>query len=351
MAFMTQRQWSRKAVVLFAFLLVVIVHAQPGLPSFCFVLAKDRAAPRPLESPVRVMQHYRERVPYVGYMGSWLKQTEIHTLVGAPFVRDSTERWTVYYPQESMVESVLYILAGADTMRIELQEDHEWIWLRAMQGSGFRDSPEVIRFRKGRFVMDSLVVEPWAVQKAGILHKRERKAERADHISVMAMENKERKAQARLREAAEAEVLEREQYEARLNRVHGSNCARSYREFKGRLGLKKAELVSVTIDSVRVLITGHVLLDGGCSGSTPIWALEMRTDSGWVERIPFNREQMDCGMPWAEWKDHAVMIPVGWWVKVNSHEGQGELAPGTYRLFFLGRDTKRMHTDAFEVGP
>jgi hypothetical protein len=34
----------------------------------------------------------------------------------------------------------------------------------------------------------------------------------------------------------------------------------------------------------------------------------MRTDTGWVERIPFDLTQVDCGMPWGDWQEQLVML-------------------------------------------
>ena len=114
-------------------------------------------------------------------------------------------------------------------------------------------------------------------------------------------------------------------------------------------GLKEVQVDRVHADTVWVRITGRVMLDGGCASGMPLFGLEMPTDSGWVERIPFELIQMDCGMPWADWEDRVVMMPLRWWVAANSREGQRELAPGGYRLFFLGGDGKEMWTALFTV--
>jgi len=79
----------------------------------------------------------------------------------------------------------------------------------------------------------------------------------------------------------------------------------------------------------------------------PLYGVELRNDTGWVERIPFELEQMDCGLPWADWTDHPVMIPMAWWVRVNSREGAGELDPGNYRLVLMGANGQMKRTDAF----
>ncbi len=118
----------------------------------------------------------------------------------------------------------------------------------------------------------------------------------------------------------------------------------------GQPPLKAAKVDHVSADTVWVRITGRVMFDGGCASGMPLFGIEMLTDTGWVERIPFDMTQMDCGMPWADWKDHGVLLPpLRWWVGVHQPEGKKEMLPGSYRLFFVGGDLKRRWTEAFRV--
>jgi hypothetical protein len=78
----------------------------------------------------------------------------------------------------------------------------------------------------------------------------------------------------------------------------------------------------------------------------------MLTDTGWAERIPFDLTQMDCGMPWADWEDHVVMmLPLHWWVAAHQPEGKKELVSGSYRLRFVGANMKALWTRPFVLDP
>ncbi|HRH37241.1 MAG TPA: hypothetical protein PK760_02780, partial [Flavobacteriales bacterium] len=291
---------------------------------------------RPLTREVEVVHHYRERVPYVGFNGSWLKAEEALPLQSGPLFRDSTERWLMYRPRESMVESYLIIIAGSDTMRIDLPEDQMPLWQRAIQRSG-RDTPEVIRFHRGAYTMEALIADPWAVRNAKRISER-----------MMADEEAAYK-----RQLAEQEAYYRSlpPPAAVSNREppHTPTAEEIAREIKQRPGLKKVKVERVNTDTAWVRISGRVMLNGGCASAMPLLGVEMRTDTGWVERIPFEQEQMDCGMPWVDWDDHTVMIMLRWWVGAMSRVGEREMQPGTYRLVFMGANMEKMRTAAFEV--
>jgi hypothetical protein len=79
---------------------------------------------------------------------------------------------------------------------------------------------------------------------------------------------------------------------------------------------------------------------------------QLNTDTGWAERIPFDLTQMDCGMPWADWEDHVVMmLPLHWWVAAHQPEGKKELVSGSYRLRFVGANMKALWTRPFVLDP
>jgi hypothetical protein len=114
--------------------------------------------------------------------------------------------------------------------------------------------------------------------------------------------------------------------------------------------LKQIHLDHVSADTVWVRLTGRVMLNGGCASGMPLFGIEMLTDTGWVERIPFDLTQMDCGMPWADWEDHAVMLPpLRWWTSANQPAATQELKPGTYRLVLMGANMEHMRTEGFVV--
>lgn len=118
--------------------------------------------------------------------------------------------------------------------------------------------------------------------------------------------------------------------------------------FGGR-GVRKAEVISVDKGHVLVRLTGNIMLDGGCSGDRPLWALEMRTDSGWVERVPFSGAQQLCGPGSWRWRKREVLIPLKEEVVYGTNTTDHVLAPGAYRLMFMGSGGKRKATRAFKL--
>ncbi len=331
--------------LLFLVLIPLGLIAQPSPPSFCFVLAEDRVVLHPLSSTsmgpsgrIAVVQHYRERVPYVGVNGSWLKPEEILPLQGGPLFGDSTSHWTVYHPREAMAVSFVLVIRGADTMRIDLPEDPTQLIDRAWARAD-RDTPEVIRFRKGRHVVEELVVEPWAVSAANTLAEQLIAGDKAMY---------------------EQQLSELEQYyrdqppPAPPVPPYTPPPPMTEEDLEAYWAqqppLKEAELDRVGADTAWVRLSGRVMLNGGCASGIPLFGIELHTDTGWVDRIPFELIQMDCGMPWADWKDHVVMLPpLKWWIAVHQPEGRKEMLPGSYRLFFVGGDMKRQWTAPFTV--
>ena len=317
----------------FLFLAVrVLVQAQP--PSFCFVLAEPHNHSRPLHRAVQVVHQYRERVPYVGFDGTWLKPEETRSLQAGPVFNDSTARWQVYYPVEGMAESRVLVVAGADTLRVDLPEDPQPLIERASR-RWHRDTPEVIAFRKGHFDVMQLIADPEAERAANTLAKKLIAEDEAEYRKELAAQE--------------------EYYRTHPPRPPPSiqqppappTAEEIMREISLRPGLKKVEVDRVDTANVWVRITGRVMLNGGCGSGMPLYGVEMRTDTGWVERIPFDPLQMDCGMPWDDWMDHTVMIPVAWWVRVHSRPREGAVKPGAYRLVFMGANMEQMRTGEF----
>lgn len=325
-------------------LVVLLCHAvwcgaQPDPPSFCFVVAEYGAVVRPIGNDLRVVQHYRERVPYATMSGSRLLPEETLPLQGGPLQGDRTQGWTVYHPREGMAESFVVIIHRTDTMRIDLPEDPKALIDRAWQRAD-RDTPDVIRFRKGHFTIEELVADPWVTATT---------IELAQQLT------------------AQDEVAYQEQLAA---------LAQYYRDQPPPMAppppplmqppmtekdrevmwaqqppLKVVQLDHMNADTVWVKLSGRVLLDGGCTSGLPLFGIELLTDTGWVERLPFDLAQMDCGMPWADWEAHVVMLPpLRWWIRVHQPERKKEMRPGRYRLFFVGGDLKRRYTEPFVFG-
>lgn len=322
---------------LILFLAPLGLFAQPGPPSFCFALAKDRSALRPLTGDAHVVQHYRERVPYVGWSGSWLKPEGTLLLRSGPFFRDTTESWLLFHPLESMAESFLVISIGRDIMYIDLPEDQTFLWQQAMRRSS-RDTPEVIRFRPGRYIMEQLIVDPRAVRAAQVLCERLVKEERSEYERLLREQEALQRAQDRQKAAPPREP------------PPAPTAEEIEREIAGRPGLRSVTIDRVSSDTVWVRITGHVMLDGGCTSNMPLFGIEMLAESGWVERHALDPTQMACGMATADRRDHKVMLhPLRWWVGVNSPVGRCDLLPGTYRLVLMGANMKHMRTKAFTL--
>lgn len=333
----TMRVWT-----LFFLLAASPAQAQPGAPSFCFVLAEDRPLLRPLSHAASVMQHYRERVKHAGWEGSWLKPEEVLPLQGGPLFRDSLERWTLYRPLEHMAASYLLITVGPDTMRIDLPERDTLLWQQALSRVGGRDSPEVIRFRAGRYAMEQLAMARWEMRAAQRLHVRVVDAERAE------VQRSQGEREALRREQERRWAFERE---AALRTPPPAPSAEEIeREIAQRPGLQQAALQRVSTDTVWLRVTARVLLDGGCASAMPLFGIEVLTGTGWAVRLPMRHVQMACGMPEADWKDRLVMLPpLRWWVAAHQPAPTKDLKPGTYRIVLSGANRKELQTAAFTL--
>ncbi len=313
----------------------VVAHAQP---SFSFALAEDRQEASALARSVAVVQHYRERIPYFGINGSYLGPVQELALEGGHLFRDSKQHWMMYSPVEAVAESYVLVIHEKDTMRIDLPEDPKQLidraWLR-----GERNTPEVIRFRKGRYAVEQLVADPWAERAANTLAKR-----------LIAEDDAAYK-----QELAELEEYYRNQPPpvppAPPRAPPPPMTEEDWAAFWAQQPpLKQVRMDRMNADTVCVKITGRVMLNGGCGSGMPLFGIEMHTDSGWVDRIPFDMTQMDCGMSWADWEGHVLMLPpLRWWIGEHQPEGKKAMLPGSYRLFFVGGDLKRMWTEPFAV--
>lgn len=321
-----------------ALLFVSFASAQPQRPSFCFVLAEDHSAVHPFQGAVSVTQHFSEALRYVGidktYAGPW----EVIPLPSGPLFEDSNERWMVYAPLARMTkEAYILVVHMHDTMQLDLPADPVALSMPAWK-RWHRDTPEVIRFRRGRYLLADLMADAWSAAAAQGLAERLIAEDREVYERVIrAQDGSYRTA------SAKAMVPERvPPPQATAEEIE--------HEIAQRPGLKRVELDRIHADTVWVELTGRVMLDGGCASLVPLFGIEMRTDSGWVERIPFDLVQMDCGMPWADWEDHEVQLPpLRWWVGAHQPEGRKELVPGTYRLFFVGADLVRMNGEEFAI--
>jgi hypothetical protein len=326
-----------RSLTLLTLLLWVPAFAQPSLPTFSFVLAEPGAVVRPLKREVTVLQRSNERIPYVGTSGSWLKPQLEHVLESAPLLKDTGDRWRVYSPLNGRANSHVVVLSGVDTMIIDLPEHEQTLIDRAWSRTP-RNTPEVIRFRKGRHAIEALIAGPWPDAAAKTLADRLIAEDAASYQQQL----------------AEQEAFYRNRPPPAPARAPYTPpppmTAEDFEAYQAQQPpLKDAQVDRVSADSVSVRITGRVMLDGDCASGMPVFGIEMLTDTGWVERIPFSMIQMYCGMPWADWDDHLVVIPLRWWVGAHQPEGKKELASGRYRLFFVGGNGKRLWTAPFAV--
>lgn len=314
-------------------------HAQPAPPSFCFTLAENDTALKPLGRTVEVMQYYRERVAYVGFDGSWLKPEVRLPLQGAPLFSESRTSWTVFGPLEGMAASRVAIVTGEDTMRIDLPE-HPDALQRSALARWDRATPEVFRFREGRYAVEDLIIEVRAATDAKTLSERLIKEDDASYQKLIRhLEEHYRDAPPPTPPQAPyvpPPPMTQEQWEAEVAKLPG---------------LEKVALERVAGDTVQVRITGRVMLDGGCASSMPLMAVELLTDPGWIERLPMHDWQLDCGLSSADWTDRQVTIPLAWWVYNFRNGGDGLLVPGTYRLRFRGANMKDIRTAEFRLHP
>ncbi|MBK6831715.1 MAG: hypothetical protein IPG92_13675 [Flavobacteriales bacterium] len=336
---------SLRAIAIFWLALGALVcSAQPHPPSITFSLAADKARPQPFLRNHRVEGHCRYRDDYnyeLGKAGTW----ERRELSGRPLFTDTTTGWISYHLGDSWcATSYLLVIVDADTMRLEFVDSLAAHW-RLMQRAWKRwdrESPEVIRFRKGTYAFEEVIADPWAVETANAFAKRLMAEEDAAYRKQLADQEEYYRNLPPPAPPIEPYVppppMTPEQWQLELAK---------------QPGLKKVELDRVSADTVWVRITGRVRLDGGCASGMPLFGVEMLTDTGWVERLPNELSQMDCGMPWGDWNQRIVMLPpLRWWVGAHQPEGKKELVPGSYRLSFVGGNGRQLWTDPFSIpGP
>lgn len=336
-------------LVLMALSWVVGALAQPGLPSLLITLAEDREALRPLEREVQVVQYFRERQTYINADGSWLGPLRSMPIQSGPMIRDELDGWIVYRPSEGMAASYMLITSGIDSMRIELPEGSSKAQMRAMQRSN-ADTPEVIRFRPGVFVLEETVFDPWPTQAAARLAQRIKHASTRQFERDVEEDKQRRQLEERLRmERQRAARDETERGGKRVKQVE-REAPPEMPQDEERRRTPRVEIERHSADTVWLVITGHIMLDGGCASHMPLFGLEMHTSNGWMERFPLAQVQMDCGLPWGYWQEERVMLPpLRWWVGAHQPAGSKELLPGRYRLVFMGGDGAVAHTKPFEL--
>jgi len=99
-------------------------------------------------------------------------------------------------------------------------------------------------------------------------------------------------------------------------------------------------------DTIVVTVTGHVKLDGSCSGGTPLYGFQRKEGDAWVDHLPPATIQMCCGMPDAQWVQHTVGL-------VPAHVARPAYGkpwvPGEYRVVVMLVGEKELVGPAFKV--
>ncbi|MEZ4791511.1 MAG: hypothetical protein R2811_16050 [Flavobacteriales bacterium] len=316
------------------------LHAQPAPPVFCFVISEPGDADKPLSRAYEVKQQYRERVLYYNSDRSWLKPDTIITLPSRDLFQKDNGGWRVYTPVVGVSGSRILVIAGMDTMRIDLPDDPQPLIDRAWRRWD-QPSPEVMRFKPGRTWDVNTCINEY---QAGVaanqyilrrLHKEAAYVPPPLNIPPPGIHPPELPPAPPVAAPTQRTPSTPEEWEA---------------FWEEQPPLKEVKGVRTSADTVWLRISGRVMLNGGCGSGMPLFGIEMRTDTGWVERIPFDWTQMDCGLPWGDWEEQVLVLPpLRWWVGVNSPVASRELLPGTYRIVLKGGNLREVPSPAFDI--
>ncbi|MCB0766851.1 MAG: hypothetical protein KDB95_06545 [Flavobacteriales bacterium] len=316
------------------------LHAQPAPPDFCFVISEPGDADKPLSRAYEVKQQYRERVFYYNSDRYWLKPDTTIALSSRDLFQADNGGWRVYTPLVGVSESRILVIAGKDTMRIDLPDDPQPLIDRAWRRWD-RPSPEVMRFKPGRTWEVNTCINEYQAGVAAhqvLLPRLQKEAEYVPppaNIPPPGIHPPEPRPTPPISTRAAERPSTAEEWEA---------------FWAEQPPLKKVRVERVNADTVWLRVSGRVMLNGGCGNGMPLFGIEMRTDTGWVERIPFDWTQMDCGLPWGDWEEQVVMVPpLRGWVSVNSPAASRELLPGTYRIVLKGGNLREVPSPAFDI--
>lgn len=212
-------------------------------------------------------------------------------------------------------DQYLRVIRGDDTMRVDMPNDptaRGHLQLFMVKRSGALSSPEVIRFRPGRFSFVTLAQE-------------ERMNELEMRLAGRLLRDTEKKSgQRRSREqthTADPVVAEKQKV------------------------VRKVELHELLGDTAVLRFWGNVMLTGACGGIMPLMAVEVVGDRGWEDHVPMPDAQMDCGPLSEEGNGHELRIPLAEWMQAHGRSAM----PGRYRLKFRFADGAVRWTRAFEL--
>jgi len=102
-------------------------------------------------------------------------------------------------------------------------------------------------------------------------------------------------------------------------------------------------------DTIRVKISGTVMLTGECSNNRIVWTLQKQAGGQWETVADMCCAQMDCGLPFAKMTDRYfhVLIPDG--ATADEMPSNGHLTGGVYRLAVYNASLKPKWTEPFIV--
>lgn len=99
-------------------------------------------------------------------------------------------------------------------------------------------------------------------------------------------------------------------------------------------------------DTIVVSITGHVKLDGSCSGGTPLYGFQRKEGDACTDYLLPPTVQLSCGKPSAEWMQHTVaLIPD----QIARPAYGRPWKPGEYRAVILLAGDQELVGSAFTV--
>lgn len=325
-----------RVVALPHFIIASLAFAQPSPPDISFTLAANANKAHPFIEDHEVQLRYQD-TPLNG-------PAEGGPLASTPLFADSTTGWRHYRLGDCLcIEMHVLVIAGSDTMQIDFPDANmeRWELIQHAMGRWDRNTPQVIRFRQGRFPFAELVKEPWSEAASNRFAQRLITEERVLYEKQLTAQEE----YYRSRPTARKPPVPRSPPPA-LTLAGFDSIAAAW----GHLNSVVLDRSSFTLlEKVEVRITGTVMLDGGCASRNPMSSVWRMSATGWAELVPFPSAQMDCGMPSAEWTDFPFALDLGWWIRVHSGQMGKELEPGTYRLVFMGADGKKMMTAPFEV--
>lgn len=216
-------------------------------------------------------------------------------------------------------DQYLLVIQGGDTMRVDMPNDatiRGHLVHHMVARSGAVPSPEVIRFRPGRFRFEALAQD-------ASMHEVEQRIAR----TLMSEAQKQDAVAAR-----------------KAGRV--GSPLKALQSLQRPVVMREVKLVELRGDTAVLRFWGDVMLTGACGGIMPLMALAVERNGGWEYFVPMPVDQLDCGPLSEEGRGHELRIPLVEWVHAHGRS----MMTGNYRLRFLFTDGVSCWTKAFRLG-